>query len=252
MGCLGLRSVLSIIRRAVVGACRVSSGARVSPFVDLVLKTFRDHLTHHRCCARRLRCWILVLVQRRFRWLDSSIEAQLVLIIMAKDLVLLRLVNIRPHHLKLSYNLHSLTNVQRQRFEGLINEYFTLLRHLVLSDVIQVGEALMQKCGDILYLLQHLCIIALLNELDQLFEYLLDVSNLFSVGAHNLFLVHEPLFFSFVFPLKLRNDILLLLLDLPLQLRKTILNVVKLELHEPLQLFLDLIKESLIFINQTS
>ena len=89
---------------------------------------------------------------------------------MPKDFVLVALIDVGPHHLELFDDFHGLSDVERQWLEGLVNEYFALLSDLILGYVIQVGKALMQKGSNVLNLLQHLCIITLLNKLDELLK----------------------------------------------------------------------------------
>ena len=74
----------------------------------------------------------------------------------------------------------------------------------------------MQERSDVLQLLEDLRVVILLDELHQLLVYLLDVRYFFLVCIHYLFLVHQPLLLSLVLSLKLCDDVLLLLFDLPL------------------------------------
>lgn len=80
---------------------------------------------------------------------------------------------------------------------------------------------------------------------------MLDVLELLLVGCHDLVFVHEPLLLSFVLSLKLKDDVLLLLLQLSLQLGEAVLDVVELDLHQSLKLFLDLPQQTLVLVNES-
>ena len=126
------------------------------------------------------------------------------------------LADTRPHHLELLHDFHGLAHIQGQRLEALINEYFALLRDLVLGDGIEICEALMKKRSDVLQFLEHLRIIILLNKLNQLLIDLFDIRYLLLICIDYLLLIHQPLLLPLVLPLKLSNNVLFLLFDFPL------------------------------------
>lgn len=104
----------------------------------------------------------------------------------------------------------------------------------------------MQEGRDVLNLLQHLSVVGALHEVDEFLEDLLDVVDLLLVAYDDLLLVHEPLLLSLVLALELRHDVSLLLLDLPYQFCKPVLNVVQLDLHESFKLLLHLREQALV------
>jgi hypothetical protein len=139
------RLVLSVrLGISVLRAIQRASPRAHSDFVKLILKTFCHHRFLWRWPTHRATLGYLSHI---------SIETQFVLIILSKNLILLCLINVRPHHLKLPDNLHRFPNIETKRFKALINEYLTLLRDLILCDCIKVRKTLMQKSSNILNLL---------------------------------------------------------------------------------------------------
>ena len=68
--------------------------------------------------------------------LETPIESCLVLVRLPKQLVRLSLIDVRPHHFKLLDNLHSLSDIELEGFEALVNEYLTFLCNLILGDTV--------------------------------------------------------------------------------------------------------------------
>lgn len=109
----------------------------------------------------------------------------------------------------------------------------------------------MQEGRYVLDLLKDLGIVACLDVLNKLFEYLLDIDDLLLVGRDNPLFVHETLFFSLVFAFELRNNVLLLLVDLSLKFVESVLDIVELQLHQSFELFFHLVKQTLILLNES-
>ena len=147
-------------------------------------------------------------------------------------------------------NFHRFSYVQRQWLERLIDEDLAFLCDLILGDAVEVCEAFVQEGRDVLQFLEHLCIVALLYKLDQLFKDLFYVPYFFLVCVHDLLFVHQSLLLSLVFALEFTNDVELLLFNLSLQFGKSILDVVELQLHQPLKFFAHLAQQSLVFIDE--
>ena len=109
--------------------------------------------------------------------------------IFAKNIVMW-LINIRPHHLKLSHDLHRFSNIKLRRLKTLIYEYFTLLGHLVFSDAVKICKRFVQECCDILNFLKDLGIVAAFNELNEFFEDVFNVLKFLLVCGNYLIFVH--------------------------------------------------------------
>ena len=95
--------------------------------------------------------------------LNITVEPKLVGIVLPKNLVLLALVDVRPHHLELSNYLHCLSNIQTKRLERLVDENLTLLSDLIFRNAIQICKRLVQEGSDVLNLLKDLSIITLID-----------------------------------------------------------------------------------------
>ena len=93
----------------------------------------------------------------------------------------------------------------------------TFLTNLIFSDRVQISETFVQEGGDILDLLQDLGIVGLINKTYKFAKYGFDVRDFFMVAGNDSLLIHEALLFSFVFTLKLGDNLFLLLDDLPYQ-----------------------------------
>ena len=183
-----------------------------------------------------------ILVHGLTASLKVAIQTELILRVLTVDLGLLRLVEAGPHHLELAHDVHGLLDVQRQRLEGLVDEDLALLERLILRYAVEVSEALVQERGDVLDLLQHLCIVAHVDELHELLEDGLDIVDLFVVRIDDAFLVHETLLFAFILALEFCDDVLFLLFYFSLKFCETVLDIRQLHVHEALELFTHLPK----------
>lgn len=78
-------------------------------------------------------------------------------------------------------NLDGFPDVEGERTERRVDIDLSLLRNLILGDLVEVSERLMHESGHVGGFLEDLGVWAIVDELEKLVEDLLDVLNLLEV-----------------------------------------------------------------------
>lgn len=141
-------------------------------------------------------------------------------------------------HFELVDDIQSFLDVESQGFETWMYVYFTLLRNHVFRDDVEVGERFMHECCDIVGSLQNLGINVAIYEVEQLVKNFLNVGNLVQVCNDQRVLGHKLLFFLLKPLVKLIFDLQLLVFELFLEVKETLIDVFHLLELEPFQLLL--------------
>lgn len=141
------------------------------------------------------------------------------------------------YHLELLNQVKGLARVEVHGPEHRLYVYLLLLLELVLGQLLQVGEGLVQEASHVRHLQQDLSVRVGLHKGYQLCEYLVYVLYLVSVSLQVVLNIGESLVFSLVLAtrmlnlnllFKIHDDLVLLLLQAPHQVRKPLLYVLHL------------------------
>ena len=102
--------------------------------------------------------------------------------------------------MELVNDFYCFPHIQGQRSKGWVHVNLRFLAYLILGDLVKIGERLMHECCHIGRSLQDLGISTIVDELQDFFKNLLDVSDLLEVrrnqrhfGDHFLLLCPEAL-----------------------------------------------------------